>query len=199
MGSTLVYTGDRVDNDTNKHVFVMGAYRLGPVLIKRVLSTTAAHPGEHVSHVQTAGGEDYYIIGPDGSPNSVGILELDEGIIATCATDYTHTTDEPPCILYHMNFGAVLRNVQFVDPVSSDCSPFEACSTISGTAGSFICHHTEDTFVDPTGTGVGEAWGSGTVITALLAQIKNRLPVRHAYFLADPSLAYTDVVIIYPG
>ena len=48
MGSTLVYTGDRVDNDTNKHVFVMGAYRLGPVLIKRVLSTTAAHPGEHV-------------------------------------------------------------------------------------------------------------------------------------------------------
>ena len=198
MGSTLVYTGDRVDNDTNKHVFVMGAYRLGGVLIKRVLSTTNAHPGEHVSHVTTAGGEDYFIIGPNATPDSVGILELDEGMVATCATDYTHTTDEPPCIMYHMNFGAILRNVQFVDPVTSDCQPFEACSTVSGTAGAFICHHTEDTFVD-SNAGNGEAFSGGVLITALLAQIKNRLPVRHTYFLADPSAAYTDVVTIYPG
>jgi hypothetical protein len=198
MGSTLVYTGDRVDNDTNKPVFVIGAYRLGGVLIKRVLSTTNAHPGEGVAHVTTAGGEDYFIIHPDGTPDCVGVLELDEGMVATCATDYTHTTDEPPAVLFHMNFGAVLRNIQFADPASSDVSPFEACSTISGTAGSFIAFHTEDTFVD-SDTSDGEAFSAGVVITALKAQIKNRLPLRHAYFLTDPSAVYTDVAIVYPG
>lgn len=198
MGSTNVYTGDRVDNDTNKICFVIGAYRMGPIYLNRVLSTTAAHPGEGVANVTTAGGEDYFIIHPDGTPDLFAILELDFAFIDKCTDDYTHTTDAPPGIPLHLNPGCVIRNVQFVDPVSSDCSPFEACSTKSGTAGAFICHHTEDTFVDSDSSD-GEAFSAGVVVSALLAQIKNRLPIRHAYFLSDPSAAYTDVIINWPG
>ena len=198
MGSTNVYTGDRVDNNTNKPVFVIGAYRLGGVLVNRVLSTTAAHPGEGIANVTTDGGEDYFIIHPDGTPDCIGVLELNEAMVATCATDYTHTTDEPPGILFHMNFGSVLRNIQFADPNGSDVSPFEACGTKSGTAGSFIAFHTETTFVD-SDSADGEAFGAGVVVGALESHIKNRFPLRHAYFLTDPSTAYTDVAIVYPG
>jgi hypothetical protein len=198
MGSTLVSTGDRIDNDINKICFVIGAYRQGPVYENRNLSTTAAHPGEHVDHVATAGGEDYFIIGPDATCYSYGILELDKGIIATTATDYTFATDEPPAIPYHLNPGAYLRNVQFVDPVSSDVSPDEPACTISGTAGAFISHHTGDTFVD-SDTSDGEAFSAGTTEATIGAQTRSRLPIRSAYFLSDPSDAYTDVVYLWPG
>lgn len=148
MGSTLRSSGEKIVTDINQPVWVHGIHNLGPIKETRTLSTTAAHPGEHVDHVQTVGGEDYFIIGPDATPYSYGILELDEGLVATCSVDYTHTTDEVPAIPYHFNLGAMLRNVQCVDPVSSDVSPDELLCTISGTAGAFIAHHTDDTFVD---------------------------------------------------
>lgn len=198
MGSTIVNTGDRIDNDTNKIVFVIGAYRQGPVYEKRNLSTTAIHPGEHVDHVSTAGGEDYYIIGPDATPNSYGIVELDKSMIDTCATDYTITTDDINAIPYHLNPGAYVRNIQCADPATSDISPDEALSTISGTAGAFILYHTEGTLLD-SNSNAGAAFSAGILSSNILAQIKKRLPIRAAYFLTDPSAAYTDVAYLWPG
>lgn len=198
MGSTLKYAGDRLSCDDTQPVFCHGAHNLGCVIEKRTLSTTAAHPGEHVDHVQTVGGEDYYIIGPDATPYSYGILELDEGKIADCSVDYTATTDDVPAIPYHMNLGAYLRNIVCVDPVSSDVSPDELLCTISGTAGAFIAHHTDDTFVD-SDTSDGEAFSADTTSATIGAQIRTRCFMRQAYFLADPSAAYDTVAYIIGG
>lgn len=197
MGSTLVYTGDRIDNDTNKIVFVIGAYRFGPVYEIRNLSTTAAHPGHHVSHVTTAGGEDYYIVGPDATPDSYGILELNKAMVDTCASNYTETTDDVPAIPYHLNPGAYVRNIQCEDP-ATDVPPDTPLCTTSGTAGSFVAHITEVTFAD-SDTTEGEAYPNGNVYNSLTTQIKSRLPVRQAYFLTDPTAVYTDVAYLYPG
>ncbi|MCP4648658.1 MAG: hypothetical protein GY853_01075 [PVC group bacterium] len=195
MGSTIVSSGERIACDDTKHVFVHGAYNLGPVLEVRNLSTTAAHPGEHVDHVQTTGGEDYYIIGPDKTPYSYGILEIDFLLIDDCSDDYTHTTMEVPAIPYHMNPGAYLRNIVCVDPVSSDVSPDEPLSTDSGTAGAFIAYHTETTMVDSDGAD-GEAYGAGVVISDKEAAAKNRTFLKQAYFKTDPSAAYDTVAYI---
>jgi hypothetical protein len=194
MGSTIVSTGDRITCDDSMTCFVHGAYNLGPVLETREISTTAVHPGEHVAHVTTTGGEDYYIIGPSGTPDSYGILEIDFGQLADCSVDYA-TGDEAPAIPYHMNPGAYIRNVVCVDPTGSDVSPDEHLHTTSGTAGAFIAHHTEDTFVD-SDTSDGEAFSAGVVITALLAHIKSRSPMRQAYFLTDPNAAYDTVAYV---
>ena len=198
MGSTIVSTGEKISCDDTMTVFVHGAYNQGPVLESRLLSTTAAHPGEHVDHVQTAGGEDYFIIGPDATPYSYGILEIDFGLIADCSVDYTHTTDNVPAIPYHWNPAAMLRNIVCVDPVSSDVSPDEPLCTISGTAGAFIAHHTGDTFVD-SDTADGEAFSAATTEATIGAQIRNRIFMRQAYFLTDPSGAYDTVAYIIGG
>ena len=196
MSGTLVSTGERIANDDSDHVFVHGAYNLGPVLEKRTLSTTAAHPGEHVSHVTTAGGEDFYIIGPDATADSYAILEVDFGLIADCSVDYTHTTDEVPGIPYHMNPGAYLRNIVCADPNSSDVSPDQLLCTVSGAAGSFIAHHTEMTMATEADN---EGWPAGTTSAALAAQLWDRCPLRQAYFLTDPSAVYDTVAYVKNG
>jgi len=193
MGSTIVSTGEKISCDDTMTVFVHGAYNLGPVLENRLLSTTAAHPGVHVSHVTTAGGEDYFIIGPDATADSYGILEVDFALIADCSVDYTHTTDNVPAIPYHLNPGAYLRNIVCVDPVSSDVSPDQLLCTVSGTAGAFIAHHTEMTMATEADN---EGWPAGTTSAALAAQLWDRCPLRQAYFLTDPSLAYDTVAYI---
>lgn len=198
MGSTLVYTGDRIDNDNNKPVFVIGAYRLGPVIIRRQLLTTACHPGEWVEHTATAGGEDSVLLGTNANYMGYGISELDKGLVDDCSEDYTVTTHVIPVIPYHMNPGALLRNIQCVDPGGSDVSPDEPLCTISGTAGAFIAHHTGDTFTD-SDTSDGEAFSADTTEATIGAQIRNRMPMRQAYFLSDPSAAYTDVAYIWQG
>ncbi len=147
VGATLVSTGERIVNNDLQQVFVHGPHNLGPVYENRELITTAAHPGEHVDHVQTAGGEDNYIIGPDKTPYSYGILEIDFGLILDCSVDFA-IGDDVPGIPYHMNFGAYLRNIVCVDPVTSDVSADEPLSTDSGTAGAFQAYHTETVFVD---------------------------------------------------
>ena len=195
MGSTIVATGEKIVCDDTMKVFVHGAYNLGPIIETRNLSTTAAHPGEHVDHVQTTGGEDYYIIGPDKTPYSYGVLEVDFGIIADCSIDYTHTTDEVPALPYHMNPGAYLRNIVCVDPVTSDVSPDEPLSTDSGTAGAYQAYHTETTFVDSDDAD-GEAFEAGLLVGDKKSAVKNRTFLKQAYFLTDPNGAYNTVAYV---
>ncbi len=195
MGATIVFSGERIVNDDTMTVFAHGAYNLGSITETRTLSTTAAHPGEHVDHVQTAGGEDSYIIGPDKTPYSYGILEIDFGLIADCSVDYTHTTHEVPAIPYHMNFGAYLRNIVCVDPVTSDVSPDEPLSTDSGTAGAFQAYHTETVFVDSDNAD-GEAMAADVVVGDKESAVKNRSFLKQAYFLTDPSAAYDTIAYI---
>jgi hypothetical protein len=197
MGSTLVSTGERIAIDNLKHVFVHGAYNLGPVYENREIITTTFHPGEHIMHVATAGGEDNYVIGTDKTPYSYGVAEIDFLQISSCATDYT-LADDIPGIPYHMNFGAYLRNIQCADPAGSDVSPDEPLSTDSGTAGSYIAYHTETTMVD-SDTSDGEAYAAGVVISDKEAAQKVRTFLKQAYFLTDPSAVYTTVAYIVSG
>jgi hypothetical protein len=197
MGSTLVSTGERIANDNLKQVFVHGAYNLGPVYENREIITTAFHPGEHIMHVATTGGEDNYVIGTDKTPYSYGVAEIDFLQISSCVTDYA-TGDDIPGIPYHMNFGAYLRNIQCADPVGSDVSPDEPLSTDSGTAGSYQAYHTETTMVD-SDTSDGEAYAAGVVIDDKEAAQKVRTFLKQAYFLTDPNAVYTTVAYIVSG
>lgn len=192
MSGTLVSTGERIVNNVRESCFAQGAYNLGPVLEPAELATTAAHPGEHVSHVTTAGGEDWYIIGPDATPDSYAILEIDFGLIEKTSDDYT-VGNEVKGIPYHMNPGAYIRNVQCADPNGSDVSPDEHLHTTSGAAGSFIAHHTEMTMATEADN---EGWPAGTTTAALAAHVKSRSPMRQAYFLTDPSAVYTTVAYV---
>lgn len=194
MSGTLVSTGERIANDNLDICFVQGAYNLGPVYESREIITTAVHAGEHVAHVTTTGGEDNYIIGPDATPDSYAILEWDPGLVAGVSTDYA-TGDDVKGIPYHLNPGAYMRNIQCVDPNNSDVSPDEHLHTKSGAAGSFIAHHTEDTFVDSDDAD-GEAFSAGVLVGDLFSHIKSRSPLRQAYFLTDPSAVYTTVAYI---
>jgi hypothetical protein len=192
MGSILVSTGERITCDDTMTVFVHGAYNLGSVLESRDVSTTALHPGERINHVSTTGGEDSYIISPDASSYSYGIAEIDFGILSDCSADYA-ITDNIPGIPFHMNPGAYLRNIVCVDPVSSDISPDEPLHTTSGAAGAFIAAHTEFTMATEADN---EGWVAGTTSGAVAAHIMNRVHLKQAYFLTDPSAAYDTVAYI---
>lgn len=159
MGSTIVYTGERIACDDTQTVFVHGAYNLGPVLENREIETAAIHPGEGVEHDKGAGGEDTYTLHTDASYTYYGIMEIDFGMIADCSTDYA-TGDDAPAIPYHMNPGAYVRNIVCVDPGAA-VEPDSPLCTISGTAGAFFAHQTGDTFVDSDNSD-GEAFSAGT-------------------------------------
>lgn len=198
MGSTIVSSGDRVKNDNNLPVFVMGAYRNGPVYIRRVLLTTAVHPGEGLTHPTGAGGEDSWLIHPDKSPSVIAIAELDKGKIADCTTDYTITTDQVPGIMFNLNPGAILRNVQCVDP-GGNVNALASMTSSSGTAGSFM-PVTEATLINGSATSGfqfddGTPGTNGTGGNFLLP----RVYMRQAYYLADPNAAYTDVMYLLGG
>jgi len=193
MGSTIVSSGVRIVCDDTKQVFVHGAYNLGPVYEVRELSTTVTHPGEGVDHVQTVGGEDYYIISPDATPYQYGALEVDFGMIATCAVDYA-VGDDVPGIPFHMNPGAYLRNIVCVDPDTSDVSPNEPLHTSSGTAGAWKAWHTDAVLSDSQAD--AEAYGAGVVVGDPQSAVKNRINLKQAYFLTDPSAAYDTVAYI---
>lgn len=192
--STIVSSGERITCDDYRHVFVHGAYNQGVVLEVREGSTGSPQPGMHLDHVQTVGGAGYYIIGPNATPYSYGIAEIDFGLIDNCSDTYT-AGEEYPCIPYHLNPGAYVRNIVCVDPVTSDVSPDEPLHTKSGAAGKFIAYHTETTFVDSDGAD-GEAFGDGVTAGAIMSAVKNRIHLKQAYFLADPSLAYDTVAYI---
>jgi len=192
MGATIVSAGIRIVCNNNQHVFVHGAWNLGVVLENRELSTTAMHPGEGIDQLQTSDGEDSYIISPDGTAYQYGALEIDFGLVDDCSVDYAVGNDVPG-IPFHMNPGAYLRNISMVDPVTSDISPDEPLHTKSGTAGSWIAYHTETTFVD-SDDAAGEAYAPGVVVGAEGSAVKNRINLKHAYFLADPGPGPHSVV-----
>lgn len=193
MGSTLVDTGERITCDDTQKVFVHGAYNLGPVLEWRTLAE-AMHPGEGLQHTAGASGEDDYILHTAKSAKAYGVSEIDFGQIATCATDYTITTDTAPGIPYHMNPGAYLRNIVFVDPTAA-IYPDQCALIDPSTAGAFI-PLIEVALVNPTGTGTGEAFNDAAVIGDAAATFAGRCPMRVAYGLADPSDAVDLVTYI---
>lgn len=195
MGATIVSTGERIACNNNQHVFAHGAWNLGSVLEWRELSTTAAHPGEGLDFVQTVGGEDSFIISPTGTAYQHGVLELDFGQITDCSIDYG-IGDEVPCIPFHMNPGAYLRNIMTVDPITSDVSPDEPLHTTSGTAGAWIAYHTETVFVD-SDTAAGESYAPAVVVGDLGSAVKNRINLKQAYFLTDPGVGTAHSVVAY--
>jgi len=191
MGSTLVDTGERIVCDDNDHVFVHGAYNQGPVLEWRTLAE-AVHPGEGIQHTAGTSGEDDYILHTVRSAKAYGVAEIDFGQISSCATDYTVTTDTIPGIPYHMNPGAYLRNIVFVDPTAAVLP--DQCALISpGTAGAFIPLIEEAL---GSSTGALEAFAAGSVIGDAAAIFAGRTPMRVAYGIADPSAAVDLVTYI---
>ena len=194
VGATLVSTGERIANNNLDICFVHGAYNLGAIYESREIITTAAHAGEIMAHVQTAGGEDNWLIMPDKSRNPYCILEWDEGLTVGVSTDY-EVGNDVKAIPFHFNPGAICRNIQCADPDTVDCQPDHQLHTNSGTAGSLKVL-TEVALVDTNGTGTGEAFNPGAVIGDLAATIANRTPMKQAYFLTDPSNPYTTVAYI---
>lgn len=191
MGSTLVETGEKIVCDDTKSVFVHGQHNLGCVLSKSVCAE-ANHPGEGLEHTAGASGEDSVTLHVVRSARACGISEIDFGMIADCTKDYTITTDLQPWIAYHMNAGAWLRNIVFVDPtaiVNAD----QAALISPGTAGSFI-PLIEVALVDAV-TGA-EAFNTAAVIGDAAATFAGRVPMRVAYGIADPGAAIDLVTYI---
>ena len=133
--STLRSSGDRIDNGNLLPVFAHGAYNLGSIIEYIELETTAVHPGERVDWGTGAGGEDTVIESADASIHYPGVSGLDLGMVAGCSTDYA-LGDEIPVIIFHWNPGALLRNIQCVDPAAA-IEVGEIIGSTSGTAGSF--------------------------------------------------------------
>ena len=132
--ATIRSTGDKAFNDIFSTVFVQGAYNQGVVLEWKEVKTAAFHPGEVVEWIAGAAGEDNVRCGQDASVHLAGFGELDLGQIASCSVDYT-AADEVPVIILHWNPGALLRNIQIVDPTAA-LQPGTALTTNSGTGGS---------------------------------------------------------------
>ena len=135
-GSVLKYGGQRIACDDTKPVFVHGAYNLGPIYEQKELVTVAVHPGEGLDWGTGAGGEDSVTIMASGSTTSAGVAEVDFGLIADCSVDYTLLQDDIPCIFWHWNLGALLRNIVMVDTTAA-VGLGSLITTNSGTAGAF--------------------------------------------------------------
>ena len=136
MESTLRPGGIRAVNDDFKTVFVQGAYNLGGVLQNFEVITAGFNPGMHVDPgAATVGTEEQITIGGDASVIGYGVAEVDFGVLASCAAAYA-TTDSAPIIMYHWNWGALLRNLFTTDP-GGDKGPGTFTGTNSGTAGKF--------------------------------------------------------------
>ena len=189
--STIVETGERIVCNDLQEVFVHGAYNLGPIKEWRTLAE-AMHPGEGLQHTAGASGEDDYILHTARSAYAYGIAEIDFGQIDDCSIDYVITTDTIPGIPYHMNPGAYLRNIVFVDPTAA-IYPDQPAVISPATAGSFI------PLIEvplATSTAANEAFESGLVVGDPGVVMAGRTPMRVAYGLADPSAAIDLVTYI---
>ena len=133
MGATLRSTGDKIDINDLLKVFVHGGYNQGAVIEYKELETVEVHPGETIDWATGAGGEDNVTIGADGSVTLAGIAEIDFGMISLCSSDYAQA-DDIPCIFLHWNPGALLRNIQMVNPAAA-LEPGTNLGTTSGTDG----------------------------------------------------------------
>jgi hypothetical protein len=190
MGATLVSTGDRIANDNNKKVGVIGAYNLPIVEWTRLIDTDTPKPGYTLQWKAGAGGEDSVqdldIKGEDG----IAFAEFDPGLVANCDTAYA-ATDEIPIIPFMMNPGAICRNVHCANPASDINAG--ASMTISGTAGLLILV-VEMAMETGSATG-GYQFQVNTLGTNAAAGTYNlsRVYATAMYFLTDPSAAYQDV------
>jgi hypothetical protein len=193
MGSTIVSSGERIADNNLQEIFVHGAYNLGPVYTVKELATTAAHPGEGVTYPTGAGGEDSWLIFPDASPNNIAILEIDFLQMESCATDYA-VGDEAKAIKFHMNPGALLRNIQCVDQVGDVANAGGYLTTISGEPGAY--KYLTETALASSATGTTESFAAATTISTMASIHGTRTPLRQAYYEVDTSGAYTCVAYI---
>jgi len=137
MGSTLKPGGKRGYIDPFKTVFITGAYNLGPILQSFEVITTGFNPGMFVDQgAATVGTEEQCTVGANASVAAIGIAEVDFGMLASCAAAYV-ATDSAPILMFHWNWGALLRNIKTVTP-GADKGPGAFCGTTSGTAGKWI-------------------------------------------------------------
>ena len=194
MGSTIVSSGERITNNDLQEVFVHGAYNLGAVLTKLELVTTAVNPGMTLSFTTGAAGEDAYLINPDEGISPVAIAEIDFLQISSCATDYA-VGDEIPGIMYHMNPGALCRNIVCKDQAGDVADAGKLLTTSSGAAG-HLKILTEVALVDPSGAGTGEAFNTAVTWGDQGSLHHNRTPMRQAYYQADASADYDVVAYI---
>jgi len=135
MGSTIVPGGKRAACDDYKSVFVIGAYNLGSVIQNFEVLTAAFTPGMFVDPVVATGNEMEVTIGATGSVVAFGVAECDFGQINDCSVAY-QLADSVPILMYHWNWGALLRNLNTVDP-GADVDAMAFYGTTSGTAGKF--------------------------------------------------------------
>ena len=192
MGSTIVQTGEKIVCDDSMTVFAHGAHNLGVVLSKSVCAE-ANHPGEGLEHEAGADGEDTVTLHTAKSARGCGVSEVDFGMIADCTTDYTVTVDLQPWIAYHMNVGAWLRNVVFVDPTAIVNA--DQCALIDpSTAGAFI--PLIEVALASSTTGTTESFAAATVIGSAAGVHAGRVPMRVAYGIADPGAAVDLVTYI---
>lgn len=165
MGVTAAIrsSGDKIDTDILRSVFVQGAHNQGAVIEYKEIETTGFHPGETVDWKTGAGGEDNVTVGATASVHLAGIAEIDFGMISSCSTAYV-ATDDAPIIFFHWNPGALLRNIQMVNPAAA-LEPGEPLGTTSGTAGSLkddtttgICMKSYKYVADPAAAFICVAW-----------------------------------------
>lgn len=193
-GSTLKPSHEKYVVDINKIIFVKGPHNLGPVYEwKELKSGMTPTPGYGLSHDAGASGEDDYIEGADKGPAWYGLAELDPKQIANCVTDYT-AGDEIPCLVFHLNFGAICQGVQIVDP-AGNIEPDDGLCSGSGTAGLFD-QVVEFTMTNSSAAGGGcfshTTWGTNASAGTMHY---GRIYMRAAYYLTDPSGA--DQIVAY--
>jgi len=135
MVGSLKGGGKRAVCDIYKLVFVQGPHNLGCVLQNFEIDTAGFQPGMFVDPVATVGKEPEVTIGGNASVIAVGIAEVDFGQIATTGTAYA-VADEVPIIMFHWNYGALLRNIPTVDP-GADENWGAFYGTTSGTSGTW--------------------------------------------------------------
>lgn len=196
VGPTIVESGDRIDNDNKKKVGVLGMYNFPLIEWTRELKTDSAHAGENLMPPTGAGGEDYRQLAADKSPRANAFMEWDPGQAAGVSTDQA-AGDTIIIIPHNMNKGAFCRNIPIVTPGGNVDAETTLC-TGSGTAGSLDVV-TEATFINASASGgfvyQNATWGTNAAAGNMDLNSR-RLVAALAYYLANPSAAFLDVVYI---
>lgn len=184
---------DAIDNTL--HVFLNGAYNLGPVIEPREATSANIHPGLGVIHATGAGGEDDYTEHGDDSPLSYAVIELDENQIADCSVSYAQY-DNIPGLPYHLIPGAYLTNIKVANPAANVEPDTPLCAEAVGQFGVAIEATLE------AGGATQEAFHAGALAgenAAIGATIHSRILLKQAYYLTNPAAAYTTVAYVAKG
>lgn len=192
--TSVTDTGTRLTNNTGEPIFVEGAYRLGAVYEFRTIKTgNTMYPGYAYQHDTGANGEDDFILSADKSVVTIGILEIDFGLINLVTDAYTVTTDVVPGIKFHRNPGCIMQSVQMADPAANTDAD-TALTSSSGTAGQLKAV-TEATLNNTSNTGhYGFSTATLGTNTAGGTFILGRVYCRTLYYKANPAAAYRDLV-----